>query len=285
MNGEAGITLDHIGIVVPDLARAADDFAALGFTVSSPVAHETADGTSAGSTQCSIMLQDGYIELQEITGPKGSHLLSAAQEKHFGLNILAFGIDDAPHAHAKLGQTHLPVGEVMEWSRMVHRADGDQEARFKFFVADYDPVDEALLCWVQHVTPDAIREPRLLKHANGATALSHVGLYAVDDAIAERVVKRLQAAGGMASGAHGIAFGPIKMTISKLDTDGGIPSSQWPADAFAADIGLVLTDPSTVADKAKGLGLPVTRWADHVVIDMMARSNTRLILQYPGALT
>lgn len=278
MTSESGTTLDHIGIVVPDLAQAADDFTALGFTLSSPVSHETADGQSAGSRQCSIMLQDGYIELQEITGPVGSHLLSAAREKHFGLHILAFGVTDARRAHARIAATDLPLGEVLEWSRMVHRLDGDQEARFAFFVADYDPTDEALLCWVQHLTPDAIREPRLLEHANRAIGLTQVGLYADDQIIAARIIDRLRDAGGHVAGDRSVRFGDIDLSVSLPGDSGAIPRSLWPAPAFAADIGLTLTDPSGLAERAKGLGLPVTADGERWVVDMMARTHTRLIL-------
>lgn len=278
MSIRSGTTLDHIGIVVPDLAQAADDFAALGFTLSSPVSHETADGQSAGSRQCSIMLRDGYIELQEITGPAGSHLLSAAREKHFGLHILAFGVTDARHTHARLAATDLPLGDVLEWSRMVHRSDGDQEARFAFFVADYDPADEALLCWVQHLTPDAIREPRLLEHANGAISLTQVGLYAVDQISADRIIDRLRDAGGTIEGARSVRFGHIDMSVALPGESDVVPRSLWPASAFAADIGIALNDPSHLVEKARGLGLPVTADGPRWVVDMMARTNTRLIL-------
>lgn len=278
MKGGSGTTLDHIGIVVPDLAIAAEEFTALGFTLSSAVTHETADGKPAGSTQSSIMLQDGYIELQEITGPAGSHLLSAAREKHFGLHILAFGVPDAQGAHARLAETELPLGDVMEWARMVHRLDGDQEARFAFFVADYDPSDDALLCWVQHLTPDAIREPRLLEHANGAIGLTRVGLYATDQSIAKKILHRLCNAGGDTHGENTVRFGKIEMTISRPGDRGAIEQAMWPASAFAADIGLALPDPTILAERAKGLGLTVTAHGDHLVVDMMARTNIRLIL-------
>lgn len=278
MTGGSGTTLDHIGIVVPDLAKAAEDFVALGFTLSSPVSHDTADGKSAGSTQCSVMLRDGYIELQEITGPAGSHLLSAAREKHFGLHILAFGVRDARDAQAHLSETGLPLSDVLEWERMVHRLDGDQLARFAFFVADYDPADDALLCWVQHLTPKAIREPRLLEHANGAVGLTHVGLYASDQGIAEKMLNRLCKAGGARQDGNAVRFGKIEMTVSGPGERGGVAQEMWPAPAFAADIGLALSDPSILAGKAGGLGLPVTARGDQIVVDMMARTNTRLIL-------
>ncbi|MCR9138521.1 MAG: VOC family protein [Alphaproteobacteria bacterium] len=285
MTNGSGTTFDHIGIVVPDLDRAAEDYEALGFTLSSPVSHETADGQSAGSRQCSIMMRDGYIELQEITGPAGSHLLSAAREKHFGLHIIAFGVPDARIAHARLTETQLPLGEVLEWSRRVHRTDGDREARFAFFVADYNPADEALLCWVQHLTPDAIREPRLLDHANGAIGLTRIGLYAEDQARADTITHRLRDAGGDAEGQNLVRFGRVAMSVSLPGESGGIPQAHWPAPAFAADIGLSLSDPSLLAGKARSLGLPVTGSGDRMVVDMMARTNTRLILNQAGTET
>ncbi|MEO1227221.1 MAG: VOC family protein, partial [Pseudomonadota bacterium] len=56
MSGESRgtVALDHVGLLVPDLTRAAEDFAALGFTLTPRAAHLDGDGNRAGSEQCSI---------------------------------------------------------------------------------------------------------------------------------------------------------------------------------------------------------------------------------------
>ena len=76
-------TLDHVGLIVPRLDEAARIFRALGFTLTERAEHTRVNAAgeveSAGSAQHSVMFEDGYIELQEITDPEQRHLLSPAR--------------------------------------------------------------------------------------------------------------------------------------------------------------------------------------------------------------
>ena len=265
------VTLDHVGLLVPDLTRAAEDFAALGFTLTQRAAHMDGDGNPAGSEQCSIMLRDGYIELQEITGPPGSHLLSRAQAKHFGLHIIAFGVTDAEAAARAIDG--LPLSPVMDWSRPVKRPGVEGEACFSFFVADYDPTDEALLCWTQHRTPELLRDAAVLDHANGADAVAGFHVFC-EASEAAALTARMVAAGGAAA-AGGVRFGDAEITIGP----GSLPRADWPADPFCGDLRIVVARTDTAVMAARGRGFAVETRGDTACLDLSDPYGLRLILE------
>ncbi len=271
-------TLDHIGIVVPDLARAASDFEALGFRLTPEAGHTGADGKPAGSVQRSIMLHRGYIEVQQITGPPGSHLLSRAQDKFHGLHILAFGVEDAPEARKQVAAAGLPVGDVMEWARPVDTSEGKQDARFSFFIADYHAADEALLCWVHHRTPHLLRDDDLIRHANGATGLSGLTIMVADGVNAQSVHQRMMASGGTALGDN-VGFGDAVLAIRQPDKakSAGDDGKAWPAPAYMRDIHMDFAGGSDVLDRARKAGWPV----EDGVIDMRGRYNIRILTRPP----
>lgn len=265
------VTLDHVGLLVPDLTRAAEDFAALGFSLTPRAAHLDGEGNHAGSEQCSIMLRDGYIELQEITGPPGSHLLSRAQAKHFGLHIIAFGVADARAAARDI--TELPLSPVMNWSRPVRRPGVEGEARFAFFVADYHPADEALLCWTQHRTPELLRDAAVLDHANGAHAIAGFRIYC-ETAEEATLIARLVAAGGTAV-AGGVRLGAAQIAIGP----GYLPRADWPAAPFCGDLRISVAETGAAATAARALGFAVETRGDAICLDLVDPYGIRLILE------
>ena len=273
-------TLDHVGLVVPDLADAARDFEALGFTLTDEADHTRTDGAPAGSVQRSIMMETGYIELQQLTGPAGSHLLSAAQDKFHGLHILAFGVADAGAAREAVATAGLAVGDVLEWSRTVERPEGAREARFSFFVADYRVSDEALLCWVRHRTPELIREPGALAHANGAVALGGLTFAAADSGLAETIRTRMLTAGAVPDD-DALRLGSARLLIETAT--GPDDAGSWPAPAHVRDMHLAFTDPSAILERADVAGWPVALGRDGGTIDMRTRYNVRLIARTEAA--
>lgn len=167
--------LDHVGLIVPDLEAARALWSALGFTLTARAEHTRSgpDGRKvpAGSAQHSVMLQEGYIELMQITDVTAGHPLTPAMQQRFGLHILALATDD-PHAtHQALADRGCALSPVMDWSRAITEGPVQGLARFLFFDTPWQPTDASYLCWVRHMTPELVRPPAMLRHANGAQAL------------------------------------------------------------------------------------------------------------------
>lgn len=272
-------SLDHAGILVPRLEDAAALLQRLGFTLTRRAEHRAEGGGSAGSAQCSIMLGTGYLEVQEIAGLAAStHILAPAARRNFGLHTLAFGVPDAEAAREAVARAGLPVTPVMHWARRVEEADIAAEARFAFFVAPYDPADEALLCWVQHLTPAALRNPRLLRHANGARALRAAVIATRGDPAA--LVTRYRASGGEAAAPGVVRLGDGAVEIrGAADLPPAIAAGDWPAEAWFAALRIEFADPAAFAEAARREGIAAVAWGGGHAVDLRAPLGCVIIAQ------
>lgn len=263
-------SLDHAGMLVPCLDDAAALLGRLGFTLTRRAEHRAAGGGSAGSAQCSIMLGTGYVEVQEIAGlATSTHVLAPAARRNFGLHTLAFGVADAEAAREAAAAAGLPVTRVMHWARRVAEADIVAEARFAFFVAAYDPADEALLCWVQHLTPAALRSPRLLHHANGARALRAAVIATHGDPAA--LLARYRACGGEAAAPGVVRFAEGAVEIrSAAALPPAITQAAWPAEAWFAALRIEFGDAGAFAEAARREGFAAAPWGAGYAVDLRA---------------
>jgi catechol 2,3-dioxygenase-like lactoylglutathione lyase family enzyme len=177
-NSAPDLTLDHIGLIVPDLQAAHDLWQALGFNLTSRADHTRTDTQGhkipAGSSQHSVMLEQGYIELMQITDPLAGHPLTPAMQQRYGLHIVAIATPDSRATHQILSEFGTPVSVVMDWSRPVKEEDFEGLAKFRFFDTPWHSSDPAYVCWVQHLTPECIRRPGATVHPNRAQALKSV---------------------------------------------------------------------------------------------------------------
>ncbi len=192
------IGLDHVGFIIPDLAQSHALFNHLGFILTTRADHTRTNPqgqvVSAGSSQHSIMLKSGYIELMQITDPLAGHQLTPALEVRYGLHVLALATPDAGAWHADCLQRQLRVGPLLDWSRPVKTPECEGLARFCFFDAPWQAEDPSYICWVQHLTPELVRSPSLLEHPNQAQALLGVTYGGPLDGL-QGWGQRLQAAG------------------------------------------------------------------------------------------
>jgi len=163
--------IDHIVIVVPDLAAAAKSYEALGFTVVPGGRHPT------GSHNALIAFADGsYVELISFYEPSPRHKWWAPLQRGGGLvdycmqtdDLLAdtrafraAGVDiDDPSPLSRV----RPDGYQLHWVLSIPR--GGHKGVAPFLIQDETPRDE--------------RVPRQTKHANGVTGLGTITI-AVED--------------------------------------------------------------------------------------------------------
>ena len=169
------LSLDHCGFIVRDLDATCDFLRQLGFTLTVRAEHTRTDEhgalVSAGSSQRSIMLGNGYIEVMQITDPTAGHQLAAAPTARFGLHVVAFGTPDAQACHRQRVQMGVAAGPVLYWARQVNEEGNRGLARFVYFGSAWQPQDPSYLCWVEHCTPELLRTPALVRHDNRALGL------------------------------------------------------------------------------------------------------------------
>lgn len=170
--------LDHVGFIVRDLDATCDFLAQLGFTQTARANHtrtnERGQLVSAGSSQRSIMLRNGYVELMQITDPTAGHQLASAPSVRFGLHIFAFGTRNATLCHSLCVPNGIRAGPVLNWARPVNEVGVQGLAQFAYFGDAWTASDPAYLCWVEHRTPQLLRSEQLVTHDNGALAVVEV---------------------------------------------------------------------------------------------------------------
>lgn len=214
--------LDHLVVLVRDLAASAEAWRRLGFTVS-PRGEHSANLMTANHT---ILFGPNYIELLAVTGeaPSNARWRRTLRARE-GLAGAALALTDADRAAATLGR------DVRRFGRPVAMPDGTTiEARFAVFDIDDDAAPDLRLFACQHLVREATWAPGLTGHANTAVAVARVEL-AVDNPAA--VTARLaELSGGNAQAfeaitpavfrdRHGVApaAGPAAIVIRVADLD------------------------------------------------------------------
>ena len=122
----ADVHLDHVGYIVRDLDASAELVRQLGFVLTARADHTRTDAQGrsvpAGSSQHSIMLHSGYVELMQITDPHAGHQLASAPLQRHGLHILAFGTGDAVVAggdSAAVAAKPIPAASASDSARLL----------------------------------------------------------------------------------------------------------------------------------------------------------------------
>lgn len=219
------IDLDHIGFIVQDLAESRDLFTDLGFTLTQRADHTRTNAqgqkVSAGSSQHSIMLGTGYIELMQITDRQAGHQLTPAIDERYGLHVLALGTGNAQACHQQCAA--LMPGPIMDWSRQVSTPERSGLARFRYFDAPWKASDPSYICWVEQVTPELVRSPSLLKHPNSALALAGLSYSGAEPAL-KAWAERLQQAGAGPAQAGRLSLGPSWIGLEPAVTAAVLPS-------------------------------------------------------------
>lgn len=167
--------LDHLGLVANDLTAAREAWRRLGFepTAPKPLLGVGADGAPVplGQSSCHVVLEAGYVELTAVAGDDPAHHLARYRRRYEGFHILAFGAADATLARERAAAGGLPVTAVMQARRAIEYGARRGDARFRWFMLAPDAAPEALVCVVEHETPELVFQPEVTRHPNGALAL------------------------------------------------------------------------------------------------------------------
>lgn len=208
MSGGAG--LDHVGLVAPGLDALVACYRALGFAPTEPsqlLRVESATGTRLpiGQSSAHVVFESGYVELTQIESASPDHHLAPWAGRHFGLHILALGVDDIRAAHERCRYAGVPVREPARASRAIEYGARHGEARFEWFMLEPNASPEGLLCLVRHETPGLVHQREVESHPNGALALEGVYVVTVEPQDFEHRLAIV--AGARPAGAGTIALG------------------------------------------------------------------------------
>lgn len=200
--------LDHSGLVVRDLSRAAQQMTALGFKLTARSHHTVPnpDGTlrPAGTANHCAMLQRGYIEIIAVTDPSADSFsrteIGGFAARFEGLHLLATGTDDAEHVEARLNAGAQERVSVRALHREIDTPEGPHDAGFRLIVIPPLSGRDITFFVIEHRTPELLWTPASMVHPNGASTLLELVIVEADiDAVRPHYERVL----GMPAGTDG----------------------------------------------------------------------------------
>jgi catechol 2,3-dioxygenase-like lactoylglutathione lyase family enzyme len=192
-------SVNHVGVAVRDLTKAAEVYEALGFTLSPLSVHSgsTKPGQPpeplATGNRCAIF-PNNYIEVLGIVNPgKPDWSWGSFLERFQGGHIICFGCKDANVVYERLAAKDLGISNVVLLQRDIELPEGIRTAKFDCVHFDRKFSPEGMLQAARHRNPEYVHQPRYLTHRNGAQSLAEVVLSAMDP---EAVARRYEALTG-----------------------------------------------------------------------------------------
>ncbi len=263
--------LDHVVVLVRDMATAAENWAKLGFTVSPRGTHSAHMGTGNHT----IMLGPDYLELLGVLAPTPQNAPSRALlAEREGIERAAFRATDAQAAVDALKARGVAATGPLDFGRPVDLPDGSKgEARFRtlHWSVEERPGNMRIFA-CQHLTPETVWIPMLQQHANTARRIRQLDVLTGDPAGAAALLDRL--VDGRCEpdgqGAWRMKPGAGKADIVFLDrkaAEGRFPEAAL--KGFAGEGGLALTlEVADLAAAAEAVGGRGIRQENKVVVPL-----------------
>ena len=162
--------IDHPVIASRDLDVTRTQFERLGFTVPPRGSH-----IEWGTGNLCIMFPDDYLEVRGIIDPERFTMhLDEHLEKHGeGLMGVAFGTSDVKSSYAEALENDINAGKLRSLRRNFEHPEGWTQPAFELFAPDADDIEGLMhVVVIQHLTPELIRRPDFLEHANGCAGIN-----------------------------------------------------------------------------------------------------------------
>jgi catechol 2,3-dioxygenase-like lactoylglutathione lyase family enzyme len=112
-----------------------------------------------------LVFESGYVELPQLSMPSPGHHLATWVSRHFGLHILAFGVEDIDAAHERCVAAGLPVRSPAHASRAVEYGARHGEALEGVYVVADDVAETARR--IALLTGAVLAEPGVLEIGRG----------------------------------------------------------------------------------------------------------------------
>lgn len=253
--------LDHTAYFLPTIDHAGAALTQLGFTLTpfTSQLHRIEPGaplTPAGTGNCCIMLQRGYLELLTPThDTPNAAQLRAAIARYTGMHLIAFGTQTPEADHQRLAAGGFAPLTPVALQRQVGTQTGETTARFTVVRVPPAAMAEGRIQFCQHHTRDAVWQPRWLTHPNHATGLAGVVLCVADPTEAAQRYARFTG-----------------LPAKKMHQTGNV----WRLDAAR---GYLLFVSPAVLQQSLGLTAPALPWIAGCVIDSDDMNATRALVK------
>ncbi|HVE49056.1 MAG TPA: VOC family protein [Casimicrobiaceae bacterium] len=283
-------SVNHVGIVVRDLAATVDRYEAMGFglTPFSPHSGAWKPGETIkplGSGNRCVMFASSYLEILANADPAIlSERLAGYLRHHQGAHIICFGSQRLQAVDDRLRTSGVSTSGVIPLQRDVDTPQGVRTAKFERVQFAPDDSPEGYIQAAHHLTPDYVYQRRYIEHPNGCTALSDVYLV-VDDVVsyASRYERYTGLKAQTDSNVAQIRFplvGALTIMTPKRALE-RLPATLYPPLPGIAAVAFLCPDVSAQRKRLREAGIYATDAGNRVIVPAELASGVAVVFENP----
>ena len=185
----------HVGLITRDMDETIARYEQLGFffTPLSQPRISLAPGRPPepfGAGNRTAIFAENYLEvlgytdldLWNSTTPeqRGPYDLDVPLARYEGMHVMHFAGDDLRGLRDRLTSQGIDCTEIKPFERNVDTPDGERRMKALAFAFPPGANPEGLLQMAQHLTPELVLQPRLMRHPNGARLVTETIICAED---------------------------------------------------------------------------------------------------------
>lgn len=273
-NGIAGV--DHIIVGVRDLEAARRNWQRLGFTVT-PRGRHIGQGTA---NYCIMFMRDylellGFVERDEY-----GHRLQSFLAQREGAMSVAFAPErDADATAAALAAQGMRPSATRALGRALELPEGSVTPRFSLLnlQPEETPALDCFICG--QLTPELVRRPEWLTHANGVAGIAAVHLVAHNPGALAPAYRRLFGEERVAATVRGVEVETGRNRL--IFTRPALSATDVPPPAIAA-LELRIASRATTADHFRAAGVPCMELPDGRLTVAATEANGTTLLFVEG---
>jgi hypothetical protein len=268
-------SVNHVGMAVRDISKAAVRFEAMGFMLTPYSPHSGAWNPGdpvaklAYGNRC-IMFGNNYLEiLASENAAAQSPRIAGFLARHQGGHIICFGTENPDAVDARLRASGIRTSGVIPLQRDIDTPEGMRTAKFERVQFAPDTSPEGYIQAARHLTPEYIYQPRYRVHPNQAMALSEVFLV-TDDAEGFETKYSLYCGNRAERGANRWTFSfPLVSRLSVVaarDVVKVLPGSLLPPLPCIAGVAIETSDLPGVRSRLLDAGIPFSEIEGKLVV-------------------
>lgn len=267
--------VNHVGMVVRDLADVTRRFEAMGFMLTPYSPHSGAwkpgePVKPLGSGNRCVMFADNYLEILASEDPaRPVERMTNFLRHHQGAHIICFDSDDCHSVDARLKAAGVETSDVIPLQRDIETPDGTRTAKFERVQFAPKDTPEGYIQAARHLTPQYIYQPRYIAHPNGATRLAETIIAALDvEAMAARYATYIGAKGERSSMGWRFVLprGTVLSIVPAGTATSWLPGSLLPPLPGIAAVSFTLPDMQAQAVRLKAAGFTVAETGGRLVV-------------------
>jgi catechol 2,3-dioxygenase-like lactoylglutathione lyase family enzyme len=280
--------INHVGIVVRDLAATTSRYEAMGFQLTpfSPHSGAWKPGEPVqrlGSGNRCVMFAGNYLEILASEDPSApSPRLEGYLRHHQGGHIICFDSEDLPSVERRLVRKGLKTSGVLPLQRDIDTPDGVRTAKFERVQFAPDESPEGYIQAARHLTPEYIYQPRYTAHPNGCTELACT-VVVVDDL--ERFRARYEAYTGVPPAARdgevtfSLSMGSRLQLVDSATALQVLPGSLYPPLPGIAGVGFRCPDLRAQAQRLRACRIPHVESPGRLVVPAEEASGIAIVFE------